>query len=357
MLDDISGESKVLFVGEGNFSFSAGVVESFSLNPDLNRNSNAPSQVQVDPNGETLSFAKKPKLATAQFTASCYEDEKHGSEVKQANIEILRKCGSEVLFELDGTKLHEDSRTMEVKYSDIVFMFPHVGGKMKIDKNRALVLGFLRSCRKVLQTEGRVTIALARGQGGTPVERVKRKECDTWKIVDIAHEAGFVLSQVDFLDIQKFPSYSQTGYRSLEKGFHCEDSLLHQLRPAPLPELLPLPPSSTSLLSTTPEPSSNQPLGPSLYPPTHLHLLSMWLGSQSQDLSVEEILPIAHKCLPGVMVTVKELDRFSSKGRSSLTVEVTYTSSSFALGASLAWHLHLNVLGQSLVNIYGVSIR
>ena len=82
----------------------------------------------------------------------------------------------------------------------------------------------------------------------------------------------------------------------------------------------------------------------------------MWLGSESKDLSVEEVLRTAHKCLPGVMVTVKELDRFASKGRSSLTVEVTYTSS-FALGASLAWHLHLNVLGQSLVNIYGVSIR
>ena len=72
----------------------------------------------------------------------------------------------------------------------------------------------------------------------------------------------------------------------------------------------------------------------------------MWLGSESKDLSVEEVLRTAHKCLPGVMVTVKELDRFASKGRSSLTVEVTYNPSSFALGASLAWHLHLNVLGR-----------
>ena len=27
-------------------------------------------------------------------------------------------------------------------------------------------------------------------------ERVKRKECDTWKIVDSAHEAGFILTLV-----------------------------------------------------------------------------------------------------------------------------------------------------------------
>ena len=33
-------------------------------------------------------------------------------------------------------------------------------------------------------------------QGGTPMERVQRKECDTWKIVDSAHEAGFILTLV-----------------------------------------------------------------------------------------------------------------------------------------------------------------
>ena len=101
------------------------------------------------------------------------------------------------------------------------------------------------------------------------MERVKRKECDTWKIVDSAHEAGFILTlvvdnfhiflgfailyvwvlfQVNFLDVSKFPSYSQTGYRSLEKGFHCEDSLLHVFAPAPLPHLLPLPNSPPLLL-------------------------------------------------------------------------------------------------------------
>ena len=72
-----------------------------------------------------------------------------------------------------------------------------------------------------MESEGKVTIALARGQvvsrlattsgkspegngvamlsctqGGTPMERVKRKESDTWKVVDSAHEAGFILTLV-----------------------------------------------------------------------------------------------------------------------------------------------------------------
>ena len=46
--------------------------------------------------------------------------------------------------------LHKDSRTMDTKYSYIIFMFPHVGGKMRIEKNRALLLAFLSSCRSFL---------------------------------------------------------------------------------------------------------------------------------------------------------------------------------------------------------------
>ena len=143
------------------------------------------------------------------------------------------------------------------------------------------------------------------------MERVKRKESDTWKIVDSAHEAGFILTlvvvlfpqyfsifwvfffQVDFLDISKFPSYSQTGYRSLEKGFHCEDSLLHVLTPAPMPQLLPLsnPPSLLpSPASQEEHPSPKSSPCASLYPPRYCHHLSMWLGPQSATLSVEQVL-------------------------------------------------------------------
>ena len=143
------------------------------------------------------------------------------------------------------------------------------------------------------------------------MERVKRKESDTWKIVDSAHEAGFILTlvvvlfpqyfsifwvfffQVDFLDISKFPSYSQTGYRSLEKGFHCEDSLLHVFAPAPLPPLLPLPNSPSLLPSPTSQeehPSPKSSSCASLYPPTYCHHLSMWLVPQSTTLSIEQVL-------------------------------------------------------------------
>jgi len=360
MLEDFSAESKVLFVGEGNFSFSASLVESLVLKHPHSQNANCASpETPVQIKEDNVTQAKKLKTDFGEwFTVSCYEDEKCGSEIKQKNLEILQSHGCNILFELDATMLHKDVRTMKGKYSNIIFMFPHVGGKMRIEKNRALLLAFLSSCREVLESDGKVTIALARGQGGTPMERVKRKESDTWKVVDLAHEAGFILTLVDFLDVSKFPSYSQTGYRSLEKGFHCEDSLLHVFAPASLPPLLPLPHHSSPLLLSSASQECPSPTScVSLYPPSHCHHLSMWLGPDSTNLSIEQVLHTAYECLPGVTVTVKEVDRYSGNGRASLTVEVTYTSTLHALGASLAWHLHLNVLGQSLANVHGVIIR
>ena len=96
----------------------------------------------------------------------------------------------------------------------------------------------------------------------------------------------FVFFQVEFLDLCQFPSYSQTGYRGLEKGFHCEDSLLHVLTPAPLPVLFPLPSSPPALLSPIPEPTMTRV---SLYPPSYCHHLSMWLSPESTTLSIEQV--------------------------------------------------------------------
>ena len=136
MLNDFSAESKVLFVGEGNFSFSASVVENIILK--LSQSKQAIPVQKVE--------AEECKVAD-QFTVSCYEDEKFGSEVKQKNLDSLRSNGCKIIFELDATELHKDSRTLAAKYTDVIFMFPHVGGKMRIEKNRALLFAFLSSCR------------------------------------------------------------------------------------------------------------------------------------------------------------------------------------------------------------------
>ena len=46
------------------------------------------------------------------------------------------------------------------------------------------------------------------------MERVKRKECDTWKIVDSAHEAGFILTLVVFWYCNSLHLGASTGQLS-----------------------------------------------------------------------------------------------------------------------------------------------
>ena len=50
-----------------------------------------------------------------------------------------------VLQGVDAEVLDQDARLANLSFSRIVFMFPHVGGKMKIDRNRQLVQNVLKS--------------------------------------------------------------------------------------------------------------------------------------------------------------------------------------------------------------------
>ena len=69
-----------------------------------------------------------------------------------------------VLESLDAEHLEEDRRLSETFFSKIIFMFPHVGGKMKIDRNRRLLLNIIRSSRKVLSGDGEIIITLCKGE-------------------------------------------------------------------------------------------------------------------------------------------------------------------------------------------------
>ena len=108
---------------------------------------------------------------------------------------------------VDAEKLTLDPRLTGLFFSRIIFMFPHVGGKMKIHRNRALLFNVISSCREMVTDDGEIVITLARGQGGTPAEAEARSPGDTWRLVDTCHEAGCVLTRV-----QEFCPNQNLGY-------------------------------------------------------------------------------------------------------------------------------------------------
>jgi len=330
--DKIGLDGLVLFLGEGNFSFSASVVNKTNSEGNTSNIYASCFEKQIDING------------------GAYDIESNTEKIK--NINYLESNGCNVLHGLDAESLHIDERLKGLKFSKIIFMFPHVGGKMKIGRNRKLILNVLLSAKRILMPhDGQVIITLCKGQGGTPFEKVKRIPADTWKIVEIAHEAEFVLSDVCYFPHDAFDQYFRVGYRDLQKGFNVDYSVVHTLEMSAPLEIYPI--SNLEVSLETERHSTNLPV--SLYPPRYIHHISFWTP---EDFD-ENRLALAIKASVGqYLLGWKTIDNYTNEsGRRSRTIELEYCDNLRAMGPSRAIFLNNTVLRLSLEKCLYLEMR
>lgn len=326
---------KILFLGEGNFSFSKSFVEL----------------------QEAAAIAE---LGT-QIYATCFQGEEEDStDVRQNNISYLKQHNVNIFHKVDARKIHEHKTLKSMKFTKVVFMFPHVGGKMKINLNRELLQAVFQSVQQVLDhNKGILLITLCAGQGGSPFETKIRRNDDTWKILEISQDAGFVLANIFNFEPKLFAEYCQVGYRSQQKGFHVEDSVVHIFKYKPLPCLQPIHSmednSNMYLLKSYQEAKRQQ--SNQLYPLVHEHHLSFWCRN-NQLISTAKMNAVVQFCLGDIPHNICQSDNYKTdEGDLSQTIAVTYKSNNFPLGPKQAFHLHNKVFGQSLCNIFKVELR
>ncbi|KAH9519144.1 hypothetical protein Btru_074837 [Bulinus truncatus] len=155
-------------------------------------------------------------------TRNSIEQLQLGSE----NISFLTSIGVTVLFETDACELHCHAVVNQKNYQRIIFNFP-LADRHNIKKNRALLGDFFASCGQILTDEGLIYVTLCKGQGGTPADQPLRSWHDSWQILAMAANAGFLLASVVAFDISCFPGYHSTGFRFQDKSFNTEGALTH----------------------------------------------------------------------------------------------------------------------------------
>ncbi|TRY77893.1 hypothetical protein TCAL_06166 [Tigriopus californicus] len=411
-------KDRVLFLGEGNFSFSLDLLTNLLTN------------------------ASSPSNNVDSITCTAFEPDFVSEEAKN-NAQSLIAMGVNVRLGIDGTRLSE--AFPEQLFDRIVFMFPHVGGKMRIERNRQLLQDLGLSFSYVTHSESQVFLALTDGQGGTLIDEKPRTEGNSWQVIKMMSHAGFQLVKCFKCDIDQWcPNYRAFGYRSLNKGFATIRPTMHVFQTNGMNGLISLSTHNPNLTielmqlilqderakirlafeSTLPivhsdiivkveetagsrvetdikdryvllgqclfsethsfgenpvvfslrSPSGiTRPLSwegstsdwrelwtviPSLWPPIYQHDLSFWLLDPKVTLAdVRLVLWRVGGLFIVEMECVDTSYRCKEEGTSSMTLRITYQSFSVVLSPKEVWELHLNVIGASLTKECGVKLR
>ncbi|MBA5775679.1 DUF2431 domain-containing protein [Stappia sp. F7233] len=158
---------RVLFVGEGNLSFS-------------------------------LSLAKLKPAATRDFVATTFESFRKLSPAALQNAGYLARAGAKVLYGIDATQLEQHFGV--AKFHTIIFNFPNVASRSPIygrNPNHILARRFLRSAAKQL------------GRGGLVVMTVVDSSfyAGAFNLPAAARFAGFDEPKIHEFKPSRFPGY------------------------------------------------------------------------------------------------------------------------------------------------------
>lgn len=187
-------KSRVLVVGDGDFSFSRFLAENFEHQSIL-----------------------ATTMDTPEVLYSSFQKAKEHVEI------ISGYDRSYINYCIDATMLdfHFQSQLFDV----IIWNFPHIVGKQNIKRNRELIYRFLLSASKVLSSNGSIKVSLCEKQCGT--QSRNRFDWDhSWKLSAQVADAGLLLSHHENFDPFEYVGYTPIGHRGHGGAFLTGNSQL-----------------------------------------------------------------------------------------------------------------------------------
>ena len=171
----------ILIVGDGDFSFSRGLIRSL----------------------------KSGKRVYATSFDSNQEVQKKYTNATECISECTGK-GAKVAHSIDATKLSLLPPDAPPLFQFIIFNFPHTG-MQRVHLNRILLQDFFTSARDKLEFSGEVHVTLK-----------TKPPYSNWNLEEQARSSGFVLKERTAFRLRQFPGYYHRTTDPLAKVFEPE---------------------------------------------------------------------------------------------------------------------------------------
>lgn len=179
---------RILFVGEGNFSFAASCVEHH------------------------LEHAED--IVATSYDSERVVLEKYTDAVE--HISAIRDCCGTVLHDIDATKLDRHFGLGKQLFDVVLFLFPHVAAGIadedrNILTNQRMLTAFFKSVGRILAPGGTVAVTLA-----------VSKTYELWDLRGLAKSQGFRVKTSGSFVGSAFPGYEHRrtqGHNDNDSGF------------------------------------------------------------------------------------------------------------------------------------------